>query len=1128
MAFKLFGYTIIPPKGEEKSNAPSIILPQNISAASTVSSTGSGAAFNQTLLNSQDFIAFGTSEVDLINTYRSLALQPEVDEAISDIIHEMLIQDENKETVMINTDMLPRYYDKDFRDQLTLEFKSVLHMLDFHNRGYDIARQFYVDGRLYYDLVIDEKNPKNGIVELRNYDPRTIKPIREIKESTHPETGARIVEVVNEYYAYNPHGISNENLPTMGIIGANGTKIAKDRVAYVNSGVYTPGNVKCLSFIHKAIKPYNQLRMVEDATVIYRVTRAPERRVFYIDVGDIPANKIESYMQEIVNKYRSRMTYDSADGQINDTRRAQSILEDFFLPRRSATGKGTEIDTLPGGCLAMDTLVPLLDGRDLTIKEIESELAVGKELWAYSCDPITGNVVPGIISWAGVTQKSAKVMKITLDNGKEIICTLDHKFPVPEKGFVAAEDLVVGQSMFPLYKKRETLKKNKSNKLTYEMLFDNKDKTWKYTHKVVSEWKDKVGINNTLYYNSVNKNKPLAVVHHVNYNRYNNNPNNLAKMSWKDHQELHMNLAPVDPKVGSEAAKLAIEKMKLTDPIKYQEMLDRRIASQKNTITNRSTKKHLEIANKISKGVKEFIVANPSYKQKLIQQINNVSKKGNIAANAARALVIKNNPNAYKWSNKDYASRVEVAKTSLIFANTPEARAKAATKQRIVFPQIITEFVKNNTNISAIDICNQINNRQDMLNEFRTINNTTSIPNVSVLDMTPNRLNKLVIGLGYKNWRDFKNNFKFNNHKIVNIEYIEQPIEVGTLTIDRDEKYHNHHTFALSAGIFTKNSNLGEMEDVEYFKRKLYRALNIPLSRIEKDGGTFQLGRVAEIARDEIKFSRFLIRLRDRLGMIFDEILSKHLYLKEIIKSPSEWYQLRQYIRYDFISDSHFNELKEMEVLSSRLDAVAKMDPYIGRYYSDPYIRDVILKQTQAEQEEIDRSLEEYPHQIPAMILPKNADGMRPADPIAAGLFKNVDGDGNVMPSGAPNAPSGAAPPPGSGKAAAGGKSSGSDSTVAGGATGKQVGGLGSGFASGAKSGAVVTTGFKGRFAPVKKGAGRSLGRKSSSSWGSIATDTSSSGKATEEIDITGNLLTEEVDSETELAINDDGTLQIK
>lgn len=531
MAIKLFGYTLLSQNEiVNRTVSPSFVPPKNEDGAATVTESGLGVFGGYTV----DFDTYGayTNDVDLINQYRDLSLQPEVDEAINDVINEMIVRDDGGAPVSMNVDALPKVYDDTFRQQLQREFQYVMELLHFKERCHTIARQFYVDGRLYYDLIIDELVPESGIVEVRNIDPRTIRPIREVRDTIHQQTGARLTEVTDEYFMYNPAGFRNLTNITSG----PGVRVTKDRVAYINSGIYTPGNVTVLSQLHKAIKPYNQLRMVEDATVIYRITRAPERRVFYIDVADLPTARAEQYVNAVATRYRNRVVYDSSTGEVRDDRKIQSMLEDFFLPRRS-NGRGTEVQQLQGG------------------------------------------------------------------------------------------------------------------------------------------------------------------------------------------------------------------------------------------------------------------------------------------------------------------------------------------------------------------------------------------------------------------------------------------------------------------------QNLGEMQDVEYFRRKLYRSLNIPASRLESSGSQFQLGRTTEITRDEIRFSRHLQRLRDRLAGLFDELLKRHLTLKGIIRSQEQWNQLRQHIRYEFDTDSYFAELKKMEVLKERLNATQMVEPYIGKFFSEQYVRDNILRLTSEEQEQIKLDNAETP-QAPAgvsgMVEPPPPE---PTDTPAEPLEKEPDPD---------------------------------------------------------------------------------------------------------------------------------------
>ena len=277
------------------------------------------------------------NEQDLIIKYRDVASQPETDAAIEDIVNEAIIGDGDGAPVFIVLDKVEAS-DK-IKDTIRDEFKQVIRLLDFTSYGNDIFRKWYVDGRLPYHVMIDEANPKAGIKELRYIDPLKLRKIKEIEEKKDPRTGANIIIKQKEYFLFADDKMGKAN---------EGLKIHPDAIIYGTSGMLDPSRRRILSYLHKAIKPVNQLRMMEDSLVIYRISRAPERRIFYIDVGNLPKGKAEEYLTNIMNKYRNKMVYDASTGAVKDDRKHMSMLEDFFLPRREG-GRGTEISTLPGG-----------------------------------------------------------------------------------------------------------------------------------------------------------------------------------------------------------------------------------------------------------------------------------------------------------------------------------------------------------------------------------------------------------------------------------------------------------------------------------------------------------------------------------------------------------------------------------------------------------------------------------------------------------------------------------------------------------------------------------------------------------------------------------------------------------
>ena len=283
------------------------------------------------------------SDYDLIRRYRDIAQQAECDTAVDDIVNEGIVSNENDQAVQITLDRLP--YPEKIKRKIRKEFTEVLRLLHFEQKGHDIFRRWYVDGRIYYHKIIDPKNTRKGITELRWIDASKIKKVREVAKKIDPKTGVEMVEKFEEYFLYNETSVYGGGHP---VDTGQGLKIAADSITYVPSGLIDGNSGRVLSYLHKAIKPVNQLRMIEDALVIYRISRAPERRIFYIDVGNLPKVKAEQYLKDVMNRYRNKLVYDATTGEIRDDRNHMSMLEDFWLPRREG-GRGTEITTLPGG-----------------------------------------------------------------------------------------------------------------------------------------------------------------------------------------------------------------------------------------------------------------------------------------------------------------------------------------------------------------------------------------------------------------------------------------------------------------------------------------------------------------------------------------------------------------------------------------------------------------------------------------------------------------------------------------------------------------------------------------------------------------------------------------------------------
>ena len=334
--FSLFGFTIAREKDQEvKSVEQSFTPPSNDDGALTIQS----AAYYGTYV---DMDGTAKNDVELISRYREMAMQPEIESAIDDIIGEAICQDDDGKIIKIILDSLKQ--PEKIKTAIKAEFETVLKLLNYNNMAQDIFRRYYIDGKMYYHIIIDRTNPTEGIKELRYIDPRKLRKVREVKKQKDERTGVELVNIINEYYIFN----DKVNTGSSQNFGPIGTRITTDSIISVVSGLMDSRRAVVLSYLHKAIKPLNQLRMIEDATVIYRISRAPERRIFYIDVGNLPKLKAEQYLRDIMVKYKNKLVYDASTGEVRDDRKHLSMLEDFWLPRREG-GKGTEITTLPGG-----------------------------------------------------------------------------------------------------------------------------------------------------------------------------------------------------------------------------------------------------------------------------------------------------------------------------------------------------------------------------------------------------------------------------------------------------------------------------------------------------------------------------------------------------------------------------------------------------------------------------------------------------------------------------------------------------------------------------------------------------------------------------------------------------------
>ena len=619
-----------------------------------------------------------------------------------------------------------------------------------------------------------------------------------------------------------------------------------------NHNFYANNIVVHNSVLNKVRRVFRQLVMAEDAMLTYRIIRAGEKKVYKIDVGNIDEDDIEEYIYKVATKFKKTSQVSPSDGQIDYRFNIMGNDEDIFLPMRNSNSQ-TGVDTLPGACLALNTKINLLDGRSLELSEIIKEYNLGNQLWSYSINPETGLLVPGQITWAGITRKNTNVLKITLDNGESLTVTPDHKFPTKFNGKKEAKDLVVGESMWAFNKKFEKIKSNTSKEKygkDYEMIFDHSKNEWVFTHRMVNNFIKEHGANNDFVFDEKHKNDSKSITHHKSLNRYDNTPDNLLSMSYTDHLKYHShigleNMSKVD---------MEVRIKKLNDGfINYLNNLteEQKVERSKNiskcrkekldSLTNEEYNKFVDdstarLQTQDSRNKLRDIMQTPEYKEKM--RINGKRIRDNVEIN----------------------NRIKISQSFTYDNNLLD---------------IVIEFVNNNGDRleSLVDYINSENN--DFKTKFTELNKNK--PFFKSFDrFTRKNILKLIRFYNYMDWKDFTEKIPCYNHKIVSIEFLPEKMDTGTITIDGNEEFHNYHNFALSCGIFTQNSNLDAIADIEYLRDNLFTGLGIPkpfLSFQDAAGGG------KNMAQYDIRFSKKISRIQQAMIQELNKMAMTHLYL---------------------------------------------------------------------------------------------------------------------------------------------------------------------------------------------------------------------------------------------------------
>jgi len=905
------------------------------------------------------------------------------------------------------------------------------------------------------------------------------------------------------------------------------------------------------SLLETIFKVYKQKELLEDAIIIYRVQRAPERRVFYVDVGNMPSHLAMQFVERVKTEIHQRRIPSSTGG-------GQNVIDSSYNPL----------------CLDLSTRIPLLDGRTLALTELIAEFEQGKENWAYSCDPVTGKIAPGVINWAGITRKNTQTIQLTFDNGETLVCTPDHKIPVFGKGMVEAKDIVETDSLISFNKRN---KKISSNSNDYEQVWDHSKKDWQWTHRVVGEFFRNLSKHQEFTYLEQNAGKSKAVIHHRDYNRFNNDPRNLQYMNKADHIQYQAEQTATQQVVLPEVGNLitndqnlarvtktenvtnrdtgtitidgtekwhnyhtyAIESgifvknsvnedyffpqtcLSLETPIPLLDgrtlTLDEIILEYKNgkrnwtyglsNITHEMESAEIKWAGITRKNAKvlkitldngETITSTPdhrfimrdgreveaqhllindslmplelrdgysgpkqNHKVASIEWLTETIDTGDITVlsdsnshwfGLAAGIYVHNSEgrgskvetlpggcfsmdtrvsllDGRELSISDIEAEMSTGKTLWTYSTNPETgqvvpgiiswagvtqnsaqvmRLTLDNGEHIIctpdhqFPVYGKGFVRAE-HLSENESMIPLYKKKEFISKNKKLEYEQYFDNAvkewkfthrMVADYLPENIVKNFV---YKSNNDNKFNVRqkesVHNHRVVKIEYLDDAIPVGTLTIDQDEIHHNYHTFALTAGIFTKNSNLGEIDDLRYFTNKMVRALRIPSSYLptgaEDSASTMNDGRVGTAYIQELRFNTYCERLQTLVVGEFDQEFKIYL-LEKGVNIDTSMFDLK------FQPPQNFAAYRQSELDNARIPTFTQMSavPYI----SNRFAMKRFLGMTDEEIMENERLWREENEDDLGGASGDASAEMRDAGISGAGIESDIDGIEDEMP----------------------------------------------------------------------------------------------------------------------------------
>lgn len=740
------------------------------------------------------------------------------------------------------------------------------------------------------------------------------------------------------------------------------------------------------SILESIFKPAKQKELLENAFLIYTIQRAPERRVFYVYTGDQPPHKAMEFVE--------RFKYE---------------LHQKRIPTRDGGGNSIIDGTYDPQCLSMDTKIPLLDGRMKTLHDLTNDFTKGVQNWTYSIDPKTGEIFPGKISWAGVTRKNAKVIQLTLDNGKELILTPDHKIPVWGKGYVEAKNIVENEDSLYSFDTREK-SMSKKNRSTYTQVFDHSEKKFKFVHRIVAEFMKKCQNENVFVFGDDQEDKPKNTIHHFDYNSKNNNPENLHYMNFYDHLNFHTSNSFWNNKTEEEANE--IKKNISSSLVSYFESEEynnsdhkkKSIEHIKSVFENYGIDFYREEIKKAHAKFIEMLNTDPVFKSVWASKISESNKghKNNQEivvtdkyfeyikeATLKNNFVMKNTlitlsescdfktefkyanlPQHGKVSNINYDSITAKRLRNIIrmkgysswnefcihlgkeeTAPRKKSYRKDTHNQPINYTFKQLQIIHNeliNGKEKLIDLVETLKSNKEYIKTFEEDNKKDdkySVYTINTKNVSTSRVLETLQYFGYSGWKDFKEKSNNFNHKVVSVKYLEDTMDTGCITIDQDEEYHNHHNFAVDAGIFVKNSMTEDFfvpinsegqgprietlpggdamangtDQLKFFNNLITRGLNIPSSYIPTEGEdsplTYNDGKTGMALLQEWRFAQHCKRLQSMVRDVFDSEFKRYCKKRGTIINNGDF-------TLEFEEPQSFGEYRQMEKDATQLNVL--------------------------------------------------------------------------------------------------------------------------------------------------------------------------------------------------------------